>query len=307
MSGIFNFRLNQIRALTASDGTRVGLAMALTLTVGAGGMQPRQGGTCLDNAKGDSLFLLPPSTTPESTENDEQETDKYVAQLEKALQLRQQRVMVEECDQACKEMLRLVTADVTTRRNEPVLKWEQSAPLTKSTVGLMVKKGVVTNILAGAPAFASKMFLKGDRIIAIDGVALDSDSSGLTTLLIGNDEPGSSVTISAERECTASTITSPGEAVLEKPHKRNFEVTLTRASTAELIDKRRMFQLFTQVKALTMKAGLALQNTASLTTTLTQSYSSVPFSAAVSPSQLDVIEESLSQINRTVDDLVDLW
>ena len=136
--------------------------------------------------------------------------NKYVAELENVLQLRQQRVMVEECDQACKEMLRLITADVTTRRNEPVLKWEQSAPLTKSTVGLMV-----------------------------------TDGSGLTTLLIGNDEPGSSVTISAERECTASTINSPGEAVLEKPHKRNFEVTLTRASTAGLIEKRRMFQLFT--------------------------------------------------------------
>ena len=273
-------------------------------------MQPRQGGTCLDNAVVNNVPQ--PAALPDrpdsSVESAMRKLDnKYVAELEKVLQLRQQRVMVEECDQACKEMLRLITADVTTRRNEPVLKWEQSAPLTKSTVGLMVKQGVVTNILAGAPAFASKMFLKGDRIIAIDGVALDSDGSGLTTLLIGNDEPGSSVTISAERECTASTINSPGEAVLEKPHKRNFEVTLTRASTARLIDKRRMFQLFTQVKALTMKAGLALQNTASLTTALSQSYSSVPFSAAASPSQLDVIEESLSQIDRTVDDLVDLW
>ena len=61
------------------------------------------------------------------------------------------------------------------------------------------------------------------EVMQIDGVKATND--GVISLLVGSDVPGSSVTIKYQR----------GSNVLTQ--------TLVRASTAELLDRKRMFEL----------------------------------------------------------------
>jgi hypothetical protein len=96
-----------------------------------------------------------------------------------------------------------------------------------------VKDGVITNMLVGSPAFLSHKFKRGDRVLKIDGEDVDESGAGLTKMLIGSDVPGTDVTVTVKRE--ADNV---------------FDVTLTRATTLELADKKKMFQLFAQIKDL---------------------------------------------------------
>ena len=96
-----------------------------------------------------------------------------------------------------------------------------------------MKDGVITNMLVGSPAFLSHKFKRGDRVLKIDGEDVDESGAGLTKMLIGSDVPGTDVTVTVKRE---------GDHV--------FDVTLTRATTLELADKKKMFQLFAQIKDL---------------------------------------------------------
>ena len=79
----------------------------------------------------------------------------------------------------------------------------------------------------------SHKFKRGDRVLKIDGEDVDESGAGLTKMLIGSDVPGTDVTVTVKRE---------GDNV--------FDVTLTRATTLELADKKKMFQLFAQIKDL---------------------------------------------------------
>ena len=67
---------------------------------------------------------------------------------------------------------------------------------------------------------------RGDRVLKIDGEDVDESGAGLTKMLIGSDVPGTDVTVTVKRE--ADNV---------------FDVTLTRATTLELADKKKMFQL----------------------------------------------------------------
>ena len=96
-----------------------------------------------------------------------------------------------------------------------------------------VKDGVITNMLVGSPAFLSHKFKRGDRVLKIDGEDVDESGAGLTKMLIGSDVPGTDVTVTVKREVD-----------------NVFDVTLTRATTLELADKKKMFQLFAQIKDL---------------------------------------------------------
>ena len=96
-----------------------------------------------------------------------------------------------------------------------------------------MKDGVITNMLVGSPAFLSHKFKRGDRVLKIDGEDVDESGAGLTKMLIGSDVPGTDVTVTVKRE--ADNV---------------FDVTLTRATTLELADKKKMFQLFAQIKDL---------------------------------------------------------
>ena len=88
-------------------------------------------------------------------------------------------------------------------------------------------------MLVGSPAFLSHKFKRGDRVLKIDGEDVDESGAGLTKMLIGSDVPGTDVTVTVKRE--ADNV---------------FDVTLTRATTLELADKKKMFQIFAQIKDL---------------------------------------------------------
>jgi len=173
--------------------------------------------------------------------------------------------IIAECEVHCKTILDLIESDVTAVPREYFV---DAAQQTKSTIGLMVgesklgrddmqmpscisrmrlvaeppltglsaraqvKDGIVTNLLTGAPASLSKQFQKGDRVVQVDDKVVDEHGTNLTRMLIGSDIPGSLVKVYYQR----------GNA-------QRQEVTLKRACTTELADRRRMFQLFTQVPA----------------------------------------------------------
>ena len=102
----------------------------------------------------------------------------------------------------------------------------------------------VKNCLIGGPAFGRLQ--KGDLIVQIDGY--DVNEENILSYLLGSDIPGSQVIITVQRtkEGTMENIRS------EYCENHNtlvgvdeFQVDLTRISTAEIADRRRMFDLFT--------------------------------------------------------------
>jgi C-terminal processing protease CtpA/Prc len=88
----------------------------------------------------------------------------------------------------------------------------------------------VDSLLAGAPASVSKKILKGDKILEVDSQPVTN--SNIVDLLVGADVPGTIVNIKISRGGAADPI----------------EVPLKRASSAELADKKRLFELFTKIK-----------------------------------------------------------
>ena len=98
----------------------------------------------------------------------------------------------------------------------------------------MVKDTVVDNVMTGAPASHCKQIQKGDVVVEIDGTPVTPKN--IIELLVGNDVPGSSVTLKLARN--------------SRSDQRTLQVVLKRASTAELADKKKMFQLFTHIKDL---------------------------------------------------------
>ena len=103
-----------------------------------------------------------------------------------------------------------------------------------AAVGIMVKDNVVDNVMTGAPASHCKQIQKGDVVVEIDGTPVTPKN--IIELLVGDDVPGTSVTLKLARN--------------SRSDQRTLQVTLKRASTAELADKKKMFQLFTHIKDL---------------------------------------------------------
>jgi C-terminal processing protease CtpA/Prc len=98
----------------------------------------------------------------------------------------------------------------------------------RTTVGLMLEDGVITNMLVGAPAAMSKKFQKGDKVVAVDG--RPTQPGQIVPLLVGEDVPGTTVNITVQRG------------------PQQIMATLMRTSTKALADRRRMFQLFTKLE-----------------------------------------------------------
>jgi C-terminal processing protease CtpA/Prc len=89
-------------------------------------------------------------------------------------------------------------------------------------------QGLVENVMTGSPAYFSRNILKGDIIVKVDGEFVQG--SDLQKKIVGDDTPGSMVTLTVKR--------GPADLV---------DVTLKRISTEEVADKRRMFDLFTKL------------------------------------------------------------
>jgi hypothetical protein len=96
-----------------------------------------------------------------------------------------------------------------------------------SQVGIMFSgSGEVENLMIGGPAYLT--VLKGDVILKVDGEPV-SGSAALFPAIVGEDIPGSILNLTLKR----------GEEIVE--------VAIKRISTDQVADKRRMFDLFTQL------------------------------------------------------------
>jgi DNA repair exonuclease SbcCD ATPase subunit len=103
---------------------------------------------------------------------------------------------------------------------------------TKTTVGVMFANGVIDNMVVGGPAYNSRQLDKGDVVVDIDGKMVTSDN--LSQLLVGSDIAGTPVTI---------TVKKGSKTGVKKT------VTLLRMPSEDIADRRRLFELFTAMKA----------------------------------------------------------
>lgn len=109
----------------------------------------------------------------------------------------------------------------------------------------------IENTLIGGPAFG--LLKKGDMLIKIDGQPVSEEN--ILTALRGSDIPGSKVTLTVNRikgevinsrrygnymSASPSPDISADEEDLEE-----IDINITRIATAEIADRRRMFDLFT--------------------------------------------------------------
>jgi hypothetical protein len=111
----------------------------------------------------------------------------------------------------------------------------------------------VINTLVGGPAFS---FLKeGDVIVRIDGKEVTNEE--IQICIRGNDIPGSRVVFTVLRRkqelflCEDSDPRgprSPDACAEEEEDMDQVEVTITRVATAEIADRRRLFDLLTYSK-----------------------------------------------------------
>ena len=107
---------------------------------------------------------------------------------------------------------------------------------SRTTCGLMLDHSRIDNIVPGGPAFNSRQLSRGDQILQVDGC----DCTGASTdtihdMLLGDDVPGSSLTVTVRK------------------HSQDLrgsiqQVTLVRMPNEEIVDRRRLFELFTRLK-----------------------------------------------------------
>ncbi len=106
----------------------------------------------------------------------------------------------------------------------------------------------IEETLIGGPSFG--ILFKGDEILKIDGKAVSNDD--IVQALTGSDIPGTKVLLAIQRHISSmdlsrdlddDDITLAGTVI-------EMTVELTRMATAEIADRRRLFDLFTVFKVL---------------------------------------------------------
>lgn len=107
-----------------------------------------------------------------------------------------------------------------------------SAASSDVTVGILFeeqgpdKMMVIRDILVGGPAWCSKQLLRGDVVVAIDGQELHGDA--IIGALQGSQIPGTDVVLSVKKLQTGALQ----------------DVVLQRMHTSQVLDKRKMQDLF---------------------------------------------------------------
>jgi hypothetical protein len=113
----------------------------------------------------------------------------------------------------------------------------------------MLKGTEIDTTVIGGPAHNSKAISSGDVILKIDEVVVTGDN--IVKLLLGNDLPGSPVNLTIAKggpKVCFLQLEIPGkidQLVIQGPV---VNVALTRMSTDELVDRRKIFELFTVLK-----------------------------------------------------------
>jgi hypothetical protein len=125
----------------------------------------------------------------------------------------------------------------------------------------MVNGTVIENMVVGGPAFNSGQLVPGDSIVQIDGKLVTAKD--LFEELVGSDIPGTTVTLTvkSKRDQIAEkrnplwfVAHSPASvpAVLRDPETEpqavHKTVVLTKIASEVIADRRRLFELFTNIK-----------------------------------------------------------
>ena len=148
---------------------------------------------------------------------------------------------------SCKDQLQIIKArferelDPNTRVQsdypEAVTRNESSL---RSAVGIVLNGTAIDFFLPGVPA--ARMLRKGDVILEIDGQPVDSANA--STLLIGNDKPGSNVTLKCK--CAPSDGVGWGSSFVAE--EKTKTVTITRIPSEAVADRRCMLEYLRQLK-----------------------------------------------------------
>jgi hypothetical protein len=142
--------------------------------------------------------------------------------------------LIRSCNATCQAFVDIISKDVLkVQKSQPTLE----AGASKSTVGLMLEGCKIDNMLIGGPAHNSGELDKGDLIIAVDDVPVTPDT--VHQRLLGKDVPGSFVCL---------TVQKPASGIVQS-------INLVRMPAAEIADKRRLFELFTALKAKSKNAA----------------------------------------------------
>jgi C-terminal processing protease CtpA/Prc len=111
----------------------------------------------------------------------------------------------------------------------------------------------VENTLFGGPAFGQLM--KGDILVKIDGVPVSEET--ILADLRGSDIPGSTVVLTVQRskQCTDSLQNQERHSPIDVPNLSadeddmdEIDIRITRIATAEIADRRKMFDHFTSLQ-----------------------------------------------------------
>ena len=126
---------------------------------------------------------------------------------------------------------------------------------SRCTVGLMLHGVRVENTLIGGPSFG--LIERGDVIVRIDGeIVTESD---VFERLRGCDLPGSQVLITVERYGSNSPLSAKSLRDFEALDSREVDIHVTRMATAQIADRRRMFDLFTLLEVFFNSTATKLQ------------------------------------------------
>jgi hypothetical protein len=131
---------------------------------------------------------------------------------------------------------RLMVSKLQETLSQDVLNFPHEQDATglhnRTTLGILLNCCTIDRLVLGGPAWKSKLLKIGDEIVKVNGIR--ADRANIHELLIGDDVPGSSVSI---------TLKSDGWHGLGKT------VELKRMSANAIADRVRMFELFSSMKA----------------------------------------------------------
>ena len=102
----------------------------------------------------------------------------------------------------------------------------------------MMNGAMIDNMVIGGPAYNSEQLSKGDIILEVDGRPVNSEN--LHEALLGADVPGTQFVIKVKKAGSGGMWGSEAGTVKS--------VILTRMATEVIADRRRMFELFTDLK-----------------------------------------------------------
>lgn len=107
----------------------------------------------------------------------------------------------------------------------------QSNLQNRTSVGLSMKGSTIAGLIVGGPSFLCGQLNVGDIIVQVDGTPVTTDN--LHQLLLGDDQPGSSVTITAMKPMDAAQ-----SAGTEMRSKNITSVVLERVRAEDIADHR---------------------------------------------------------------------